>query len=211
MEKTEKNNETDKIGFELYKLAIEARDKLNDNYHKWMTFYYVANSAFLVAFATIYTQMNTGQNIILLILPILGILISIFWHLSCKGYYYWSNSWINIIIKHEQKILEKPNDNSIGVYSVFSKEIYNKEIKNCILNPLSFANISTPKLTLLFSFIAIISWSAISISLYSKQFCNLSIFLIVVTPILITVSLFLLFFLKDKAKSLIEENSHQFI
>ena len=46
-----------------YKIAIDARDKLNDNYHKWMTFYYIANGAILVAITTLYSKQGLDKGI----------------------------------------------------------------------------------------------------------------------------------------------------
>ncbi len=70
-----------------YKTAIDARDKLNDNYHKWMTFYYVANGAILVAITTLFSQhceLDSG----VFVLSLLGLLTCIIGIYSCKGYYY---------------------------------------------------------------------------------------------------------------------------
>lgn len=139
-----------------YKLAIDARDKLNDNYHKWMTFYYVANGAVLVAITTLYGKSNNEQGIFLL--GLIGIFICILWNLSCKGYYYWSNSWIDIIINLEKKVTQ--DNKELYVYTAFSQKVVDNEKYSWM--PLKPANISTPKLTLLFSFFSIISWSIFS-------------------------------------------------
>lgn len=72
--------------YEQYKLAINSRDKLTDNYHKWMTFYYVAGSAILIAITTLYNKDSENQG--LLFLSLLGLFICILWNLSCKGYYH---------------------------------------------------------------------------------------------------------------------------
>lgn len=146
------SNDKDKLMKEQYKLAIEARDRLNDNYHKWMTFYYVANAAILVAITSIINKSNLDNSV--LFLSIVGLLICVLWNLSCKGYYYWSNSWMDIIIKYENNLF-KDNDD-LRVYSVFSRKV--AETKNSILIPNKPANISTPKLTLFFSYFAILCW-----------------------------------------------------
>lgn len=144
-----------------YKLAIDAREKLMDNYHKWMTFYYVANSAVLIAITTLFNKIAIDTAI--LMLSLFGLLISIFWNLSCKGYYYWSGSWINIIIELEKKVTGgKPE---YGVFSVFSQKVVDKEHEGW--KPVKPANISTPKLTLLFSFLAIMAWVIYSIILFT--------------------------------------------
>lgn len=153
-----------------YKLAIDARDKLNENYHKWMTFYYVANAAILVAVTTIVGKNPCDYRIFMFAL--IGIFICILWNLSCKGYYYWSNSWIHIIIKMERKLTD--GDESLFVYSAFSEEVA-KGTKNTWY-PTNPANISTPKLTLLFSFFSIIVWTFFSIYEFFLLFPALSLY-----------------------------------
>ena len=109
-----------------------------------MTFYYVANGAVLVAITTLFSKQGLDKGIFLL--SLIGVLICIIWNLSCKGYYYWSNSWINLIIELEKKVFDKDN----LVYGAFSKNIaVNEKPTWHILEP---KNISTPKLTLIFSF-----------------------------------------------------------
>lgn len=136
-----------------YKHAVDARDKLTDNYYKWMSYYYLANAAVLVAITQFSKENQWHVNFIL---SIIGIFVCLLWHLSCKGYYYWSNSWINIIIRLEREIVKDNIDD--GIYSVFSKTVAKKETKWDILIPNRPANISTPKLTLILSFICIYCW-----------------------------------------------------
>ena len=150
-----------------YRLAIDARDKLNDNYHKWMTFYYVANGATLVAITSLYDKGNNESGIFLL--SLIGIFICLLWNLSCKGYYYWSNSWIDIIIALEKKVTN--GNNSLFVYSAFSKRVADGETYSWM--PLKPANISTPKLTLLFSFCSICIWSSFSVYEFFSQYSDL--------------------------------------
>lgn len=158
--------------FDMYKLAIDARDKLNENYHKWMTFYYVANGAILVALITIMTRKPELIEAIS-ILAIVGVLISIFWNLSCKGYYYWSKNWIEIIIRHEKELIESSDDIDLGVYSIFSKNIHDS--KNSIFKIYGHANISTPKLTLIFSFSVILLWIAFSLYTFFEFYENIDL------------------------------------
>ncbi len=151
-----------------FKLAIDARERLNDNYHKWMTFYYVANGAILVAITTLSSKSENDKGIFTLAL--IGIFICILWNLSCKGYYYWSNSWIDIILRLEKKVIEEEAN---MVYSVFSKKVVEGEKYSSL--PIHPANISTPKLTLIFSFFSMCSWTAFSIYQFLKTFqstCN---------------------------------------
>lgn len=162
MESTDKS----KLMENQYKLAIDARDKLNDNYHKWMTYYYVANGAILVAITAIYNKIALDNGI--LFLAIIGLITCILWNLSCKGYYYWSLSWMNIIVRFERKIIQ--NDLDLGVYSVFSKDVFDNE--DSVAIPNKPANISTPKLTLFFSYCAVVSWLGFSIYRFFIQFPN---------------------------------------
>jgi cell division protein FtsW (lipid II flippase) len=151
-----------------YKIAIEARDKLNDNYHKWMTFYYVANGAVLVAITTLSSKQGLDKGIF--ILSLIGVLICMIWNLSCKGYYYWSNSWIDLIIELEKKVF----GNDDLVYGAFSKKVAEEEKPTWY--PLEPNNISTPKLTLIFSLISLLSWTIYSIYSFNIQFQEYSSF-----------------------------------
>jgi len=147
-----------------YKLAIEARDKLNDNYHKWMTYYYVANGAVLIAITSLYNKGYTNKGI--LALSTIGVFVCILWNFSCKGYYYWSINWIYIIIALEKRLTN--GEVNLGVYSVFSKKV--AEGKKGVLKVNKGANISTPKLTLLLSFCSIICWAGFSIWQFYLQY-----------------------------------------
>lgn len=139
-----------------YKYAVDARDKLTDNYYKWMSYYYLANAAILVA----VTQLaKNGDENAMLTLSFIGVFVCFLWHLSCKGYYYWSNSWIKIIIRIEKLLLATTyHKNASGVYSVFSIEVKTADKPCNILIPNRAANISTPKLTLIFSYLSISCW-----------------------------------------------------
>lgn len=130
-----------------YQTAIQARNFHYDNYNKWMTFYYVAIGAILIAF---YTDQSNKHKILL---SIMGMLISIFWYLSCKGYYLWVKHWIDVIFRIESMM--KKNEQ---VYSIFSKACLKK---SSLWNPVEHANISTSKLTLLFSFASGTAWAFI--------------------------------------------------
>lgn len=156
-----------------FSTAIEARQKLSDDFHKWMTFYYVANGAILVALTTIYTAKGI-ENKGLIIFSSLGILVSIFWNLACKGYYYWSLNWIKLIKKFEKEYLGEEN----LVYGVFSDEVVKNE--KTVFHPFEPYNISTPKLTMLFSLIAILSWTAILIYLIDANYVKILVLLFVV-------------------------------
>lgn len=199
---------------EVYKLAIEARDKLNENYHKWMTFYYVANGAVLVSVVSLITSTEVIEKTGILILSVIGIFISMFWHLSCKGYYYyyWSKSWIEIIIKLENELINSSHEKDIGVYSVFSKKVF--EEKGNIFQPNSFANISTPKLTLIFSFITIVSWLIYSLNILFVNFecLNIACKIVISGLIILLMVIFYGILLPKWAKSIEKDDDlHKFI
>ncbi len=165
-----------------FKFAIDARDKLNDNYYKWMSYYYVANAAVLVAITTLFNKAPFDKGI--LGLSLIGLFVCVLWNFSCKGYYYWSKSWIEIIIKLEKGIIG--DNKELGVYSIFSKEVALNHDSSWIPN--KPANISTPKITLLFSFFAILGWLGFSIF----EFLNLFSFWPILAKALITIVFILL-------------------
>jgi hypothetical protein len=135
--------------------AIDARNKLQDNYHKWMTFYYVANGALLVAITTLYSKAPISVQpsaIGVAALTGLGILTCMIWNLSCKGYYHWSLSWMDIIMYLERKLAN--NDKNVMIYNTFSSNVTDNSFM-----PTKPANISTPKLTLFFSAVCIVCWA----------------------------------------------------
>ncbi|MDR0436914.1 MAG: hypothetical protein LBH22_01280 [Bacteroidales bacterium] len=179
-----------------YKLSIEARDKLNDNFHKWMTFYYVANAAILVAIVTLCKDKSMNTSI--LVLSILGVFISMLWNLSCKGYNYWSRNWMNIIIKCEKNIQEFYD--KFGVYSIFAKEV--AENNNSIWSLNNPANISTPKLTMLLSLTSMIIWIIFAICQFWKQYSfHTSIKVTIVVFFIILIGITYGFILPRLAKS----------
>lgn len=140
--------------FELYKLAIEGRRTHYENFEKWMTFYYVAIGALMVAYYT--AVKDDSHSKYTLLFSFIGLIISIFWHLSCKGYKYWSDNWIRVIWHFEKQIQTK----ELRVYSLFSRHIRIDEKKNNNL-PYKYADISTPKVTLIFSFFTNWVWCCI--------------------------------------------------
>jgi len=165
-----------------YKIAIEARDKLNDNYHKWMTFYYVANGAVLVAITTLFSKHGHDNGIFLL--SLIGVLICMFWNLSCKGYYYWSNSWMNLIIDLEKKVFDEEN----LIYGAFSEKIaVNEKPPWYILEP---NNISTPKLTMIFSFTAFTCWTIYSIYFFNQYQENSTLCKIIISILMLLAIIF---------------------
>jgi hypothetical protein len=145
--------------FIAYKLAITARNIHYENYEKWMTFYYVSVGAILVAYYQIKPDIFFNC-----LLSLIGFLVSAFWHLSCKGFKFWTDNWIMIIWKYEKEFQNRfPNTE---VYSIFSNEVYDKQSSS----PFKGADISTPKVTLLFSFLVSWIWQLIFLRTLSVSF-----------------------------------------
>lgn len=91
-------NEKNYLEENRYKLLINARNFQYDNFNKWMTFFYVAIGALFVGYYNILTK-NGDYFFQEIIIIIVGLAISIFWHWSCKGYYYWIAQFIKLIIE----------------------------------------------------------------------------------------------------------------
>lgn len=143
-----------------YKITIAARNFHFDHFNKWMTYYYVAVASIFVGF---YNIKDDNCTIKIGLLG-LGLLVSVLWHLSCKGYYFWVKNWI-----YQVSRLEKEMDDKFKVYSVFSKSVKEKDDK--ILIPTKSSNISTSKVTLFLSFIISFIWAYLFIDKLTSCFC----------------------------------------
>lgn len=157
----------DSLIYNQYLRAIDARDKLNENYHRWMTFYYVALGSILyILIGLITSEKKHDFTLMKFWLCLLASFISIIWNLSCKGYYYWSNSWIQIVKQLESKII---NENpEAKVYTDFIEPKRLSNLKYWI--PTKPANISTPKLTLFVSLCSTVLWFVTATIEYFKMF-----------------------------------------
>ena len=91
--------------FEKYKLLINARNFHYDNFNKWMTYYYVAIGALFVGYYTLLSG-NKIDDFGEYSLMILGLIISLFWYWSCKGYYFWNINFISLVNNYEKEILQ---------------------------------------------------------------------------------------------------------
>lgn len=147
-----------------YKLAISARNFHFDHFNKWMTYYYVAVAAIFVGF---YNIKDDNYQIKIGLLS-LGLLVSILWHLSCKGYYFWVKNWLDIVLKLENQLQEEQK-----IYSLFSKRV--KDKNDNLLIPTQSANISTSKITLLLSFVVSTTWAFLLID--KLDYCGINFFI----------------------------------
>lgn len=175
-----------------YDLMVNARNFHYENFNKWMTYYYVAVAAIFVAFYSL-ADCNDSTKLCLLII---GYIVSILWHLSCKGYYFWVKHWTAQLLKMEKS-------NNYEVYSIFSESVVKNE--NKLLYPLQSANISTSKATLFFSFITALAWSFLILKELITVFSNsvLNTVLNIIISIIVTLILCLIFgfFLKSNLKN----------
>lgn len=143
--------------YKTYELKIKGRENHVDNFHKWMTFYSVAIGAILVAFS----QYKNSEFLSFIYIGF-GLITSFLFHLSCKGYKHWNDHWIKEIWDFEQeiqkavkKINPRLSTTSLGRYKVFGKQPNDENL--CVL-PLKSAKISTPKVTMIFSFSTFLGW-----------------------------------------------------
>jgi hypothetical protein len=139
-------NETEEFDKVLAK-TISARNFHFDHFNKWMTYYYVAVAAIFVG----YTSTFSNNKETAITLALLGFFISVLWHLSCKGYYFWIKNWTYQINRLEKEI----SDNK-KVFSVFSTQVLEKN--DNLISPVESANVSTSKVTLLLSFFVSNAW-----------------------------------------------------
>jgi hypothetical protein len=170
-----------------YKVTLAARNFHLDHFNKWMTYYYVAVAAIFVGFYNIKDGVENDNFTIKLGLLALGFLVSILWHLSCKGYYFWVKNWTYQLLRFEKEM-----DDKFKVYSVFSKTVTANG--NKIFIPTQSANISTSKVTLFLSFIISITWAYLFFNKLTSCFCICD-FKIMLNLILSLISTFALTFL----------------
>lgn len=152
-----------------------------------MTYYYVAVAAIFVGFYS--GNCDVSSKFWLLIL---GYIVSILWHLSCKGYYFWVKHWTAQLLKIE-------NLNNYDVYSVFSESVKTNDDK--ILNPLKSANISTSKVTLLFSFSIAVTWGFL---IFNQTFmdCDIELFKgLILLLLALIITIFMVYILGKFLKS----------
>jgi hypothetical protein len=135
---------------ERYKILIQARNFHYENFNKWMTYFYVAIGAIFVGYCT-FSSSNNNEKLEYN-LTLLGYLVSILLYWSAKGYYYWNINFITLVNYYEEKLLKFKKTER--VYFVFA----NTKTQNNYFNPISGANISTSKITILFAFIITIFW-----------------------------------------------------
>lgn len=144
----EKAKRFDKFRF---KSLVKARDNLNTSFHLWMTFFIVSIGSLFIGYYTLSGKI-CENNIEINVILILGYIISLFWHFSCKGYYWWVHNWINLIMDCERYLPER-----MSIYSCFINK-YEGGNYYCPTKP---ANISTGKILGVFSFLVTVAWGVL--------------------------------------------------
>lgn len=163
--------------YKTYQIKIDAKHAHHENFHRWMTFYSVAIGALIVAFY----QFKDGEFLTFSII-LFGLVTSYFCHMSCKGYRHWTNHWIREIWAFENviecEIQKFKNDISPDALKEFKVYTAQSEDPNVKFNPLKTAKISTPKVTLAYSYtvfwvwIVLLIWKALCLVDFSNSCAN---------------------------------------
>lgn len=166
-----KNNNQSKYDFSKMDPEVkkEFRDKVlkmrnfhYENFNKWSTYFYVIIGALFVGYYSVAGE--SGVEDVKLIILLLGYIVSMFWHLSNKGYEYWELHWTAFL-----KDIESSMKSEDKLYSVFywgekiENDKQNKMSINygCYLKPWKPASVSTSKIILLLSFIVVVGWGCL--------------------------------------------------
>ena len=84
-----------------------------------MNYYSIFVGALFIAYYSIKSGSSSG--FILPIITVVGLISSVCWLASFKGYYSWLISWTQVIQFHEKRIIG--NDDTLRVYTLISKNI----------------------------------------------------------------------------------------
>ncbi|MBQ7382642.1 MAG: hypothetical protein IJV61_06455 [Paludibacteraceae bacterium] len=161
-EKMKQNMETKEMSFEerQYQRLIDARNFHYENFNKWSLYFYAIIAALFVGY------YNVKDSVVLsMVIAAVGYVVSICCHLSGKGYYYWENNWIKLIMHYEKQVWPLKKEES--VYSIFADE---KGLSNywCIHKG---ANISSSKLSLIVSFTITSAWAILISMQLASDMC----------------------------------------
>lgn len=159
--KSEKDCNRDEL-WRFYEKAIEGRNTHYAQYMKFLNQYAIFTGALFVAF---YTLLKSPENFVYaMLVAVLGLVTSILWLCSVKGYYAWIVSWISVVQYYEDRLNKgRKVSDACFVYKLFCEH----ESKACILTEPN--RYSTQKLTMLFIAFVILSWVlAIVILIYCR-------------------------------------------
>ena len=146
----------------FYEKAVEGR---NFHYRQYVTFvnqYSIFTGALFVAF---YTLLGKHFYFALFV-AVLGLVTSVLWLCSVKGFYIWNQSWINIVKFYEERLnKDRKVPDSCFVYGLFHEDTE----KSCILTRAK--RYSTQKLTMLFVYVVLLSWIMTIVWLIVSRCC----------------------------------------
>lgn len=191
---TEKEKECEKMKMwekilEYYKIAIDGRKTLLENYNHWMNMYAIINGALFVGFYSIAEKSSDAVPFIIkFAILVLGCVAGWLWHFSTKGYYDWMLSWLNVISFYENKLRECTESDSVYIYRAFIISKGNKMLNEKTIQPFS-----TQKLTQKFTLVVAIVWSLITGCIIYNKLCEVDIEIIrnnicfIVCPIVIAI------------------------
>jgi hypothetical protein len=112
--------------------------------------FYVMIASVILGFSYIISKSDNykdNYHYELIVLALIGFSISLLWHWANKGYYYWNINFITLVNHYEKNLLNFKE--SERIYFTFA----NKDIQNNYFNPISGANISTSKISVLLSYL----------------------------------------------------------
>ena len=154
-EKKKQNNMEEQETFEerQYQRLIAARNFHYENFNKWSLYFYAIIAALFAGYYSLRGQNQPIDEIIKWSILVLGYIVSMCCYLSGKGYYYWENNWIKLIMHYEKQVWPLKKEES--VYSIVANE---KGLSNywCVTQG---ANISSSKLSLIVSFTITCAWA----------------------------------------------------
>ena len=140
----------DKVDIKRYEYLIKARNFHYSNFNIWMVFFVVIIGGVFAGYCSLLQKdgLQFEKNILLGA----GYFVSLFWHWSCKGYYYWVTNFMMLLCD-----CEKDLDDNMKVYSCFA----NKKANNDYFDVTKGANISTSKIVCMLSYFTAVVWAVI--------------------------------------------------
>jgi len=152
-DRNNQNTEYNRCKF-YYEKAIEGRNKIYESYNHWVNLWAIFTGALFVGY---YNVKCDGLQ---LLFSLFGIVASICWLNSGRGYYWWLNSWISIVQKYEKKLNKRASKEVVNAdfekYGVYSKYINTEPDK-------TKTGISTQKVTFFFIRAVIVGWDILAV------------------------------------------------
>ncbi len=158
-----------------YQRLIDARNFHYENFNKWSLYFYAIIAALFVGY------YNVKDSVLLsMVIAAVGYIVSMCCHLSGKGYYYWENHWIKLIMHYEKQVWPLKEEES--VYSIFANE---RGLSNCLCI-IKGANISSSKLSLIVSFAITCAWAILITMQFVADECCCCIALAIICALVAT-------------------------